>query len=207
MWLRRMLAILGTAIVPTVTLVAASTNDLDGASRMKNEMIARQFDYFDELDLKRHESLEAEFGASCRVLSSTNAVRFGPLEVRVKLVLPRSDAPRKTGLFASNDPERVRVMLDYALVSCRNGCEVGVLTEPGATTRQYKANHDWVGSFGKSPYAAKATTRSMAVIEGKQARLAIQQLNGSRQAHIVVITAVHGVADFEFDTSAGSDAE
>jgi hypothetical protein len=186
-------------------LVAATSYGSDIDSRVSNDVVARQFDYYDELDLKRYETLETEFGTSSRVFASVNAVRFGQLEVRAKLVVPRSDAPMSTGFFSSDSPEPIRIMLDYALVSCRHSCEVGVLTDPGPTRRQYKAWHDSSGTTDKSAYAASMSTTSMILIKGKPARLAIGQLNGSQRAHIVLIAAAHGVADFEFDTSVGSD--
>jgi len=177
-----------------VPLVAATTYGAGGDSPAQNDAIAQHFDYYDELDLKRYESLEAEFGGSSRVFSSVNTVRFGQLEVRAKLVVPRSDAVVPSGFFKVSYPAPVRVMLDYALVSCRKGCKVVVLTEPGATTRRYGAGHD-------------SQSRSMVLINEGQRGLAIQQLNGSRRAHIVLSAAAQGVAEFEFDTSVGSETK
>jgi len=192
MRLHKMLATLvGLVVVP---LVAATTYGADGNSPAQNVMIAKHLNYYDELDLKRYESLEAEFGGSSRVFSSVNAVRFGQLEVHAKLVVPRSDAVLPGGFLQRSYPAPVRIMLDYALVSCRTGCEVEVLTEPDATTRQHSAFHD-------------SQSRSMIVIKAKQAGLAIRQLNGSQRAHIVLAAAAQGVADFEFDTSVGSDTK
>ena len=185
--------------------VASKAYGDDDKSRVTTEMLAMQFDYYDELDLKRYASLEREFGVSNRVFESVKPVRFGQLDVRAKLIIPRSDAPVKRRFHLGSEPEPVRVMLDYALVSCRNGCEVGVLTEPGATASQFKASHDSTDTFTRSPYAARNTTRSMVLIEGKRARLAIRQLNGSQRAHIALVTAVHGAANFEFDTSSGGE--
>jgi hypothetical protein len=199
---RTLAALFGLVSVP---LVAATTYGAGGDSLAQNDVIARHFDYYDELDLKRYESLEAEFGASSRVFSSVNAVRFGQLEVRARLVVPRSDAKVPSGFLQPSYPASVRVMLDYALVSCRNDCKVEVLTEPDGTKGQYVASHD--SPVHKSTYAARSPTRSMVVIKGKQAGLAIRQLNGSHRAHIVLTAAAQGVADFEFDTSVGSDAK
>ncbi len=84
-----------------VPLVAATTYGAGGDSPAQNDAIARHFDYYDELDLKRYESLEAEFGGSSRVFSSVNTVRFGQLEVRAKLVVPRSDAVVPSGFSKS----------------------------------------------------------------------------------------------------------
>ncbi len=177
-----------------VPLVAVTTHAADGNSPAQNDLIARHFNYYDELDLKRYDSLETEFGSCCRVFASLNAVRFGQLEVRAKLVVPRSDAPVSGGFLQFSHPAPVRVMLDYALVSCRTGCEVNVQTDPGATTDQYHAKHN-------------SGSRSMVLIRDKETSEAIRQLNGSERARIVLAAAAQGVAEFEFDTSAGSDTQ
>jgi hypothetical protein len=203
MSMRRMLAVLVWLIA--VPLVAGKPDVANGDTPAQNDVLARHFDYYDELDLKRYETLEAEFGATSRVFSSVNAVHFGQLEVRAKLVVPRSDAEVPGGFLEFSYPAPVRVMLDYALVSCRSGCRVEVLTEPGAVTDQYKAVHD--SPAHRSTYAARNTTSSMVVIKGNQAGQAIRQLNGSQRARVVLKAAVHGVASFEFDTSVGGDTK
>lgn len=177
-----------------VSLVSVATYAADDDSAGRNDLIARHFNYYDELDVKRYESLEAEFGDSSRVFPSLNAVRFGQLEVRAKLVVPRSDAVVPGGFLKFSHPAPVRVMLDYALVSCRTGCELPIQTDPGATTHQYPARHD-------------SKSRSMVLIKDSETGQAIRQLNGSQRARIVLAAAAQGVAEFEFDTSVGSDTK
>lgn len=195
----------------TALLVAKVAFGTEPNARVLNDSVARQFNYYDELDLEQFGALESKFGATSRVISSLNAVQFGRLEVRAKLVVPRSDEPRARGVFVSNDPEPVRVMLDYALVSCGNGCKVGVLTEGDERARQYHAAHERIKakSQTRAPLAANKHVRrsdrvaSMVVIDGDRAREAIQQINSSQRIHVFLQAAVHGFADFEFDTSAG----
>ena len=187
---RRMLQTLVGLVA--ASLLVATTDAADGKSPAQNDLIASHFNYYDELDLKRYESLEAEFGDSCRVFSSLNAVRFGQLEVRAKLIVPRSDADAPGGFLRLSHPAPVRVMFDYALVSCRKGCEMVVQTDPGATTHKYPARHD-------------SESRSMVLTKDKETAQAIRQLNASQRARIVLAAAAHGVAEFEFDTSVGSD--
>ncbi len=170
---------------------------------------ALQSGYYEELDVAVYENLEAEFGDSARVFASTNVVRFGNLEVRAKLVVPRSDEPRSTGFMASDDPQPVRVMLDYALVSCGNGCVISILSDRKGTPATYKAKHEAQERKRKTPAGGgtgfavrrRDRTASMVVIEGKQAREVIHMINGSRTAHVFLTTAVHGAAHFEFNTA------
>lgn len=186
---RRMLATLVGLVAGL--LAATITHAADDNSRAGNDLVARHFNYYDELDLERYESLEQEFGDSNRVFSSLNVVRFGQLEIRAKLVVPRSDADVPGGFLRLSHPAPVRVMLDYALISCRKGCEIVVQTDPGATTHRYPARHD-------------SESRSMILIRDKETGQAIRQLNASARARIVLAAAAQGVAEFEFDTSAGS---
>jgi len=181
-------------VLVAAPLVAATGYGADDNSSAKNDLIASHFDYYDELDLKRYESLEQEFGDSSRVFSSLNAVRFGQLEVRAKLVVPRSDADVPGGFLRLSHPAPVRVMLDYALISCRTGCEIGVQTDPGAITHKLPARHD-------------SRSRSMVETKYKDSGEAIRQLNASQRAHIVFAAAAQGVAEFEFDTSVESDTK
>ena len=204
--------------IPLASLMAIAGDEVapDPASRMLSEATARQFRYYDELGLDFYQDLETAFGGSSRVIASTNVVRFGNLQVRAKLVVPRSDAPIETGFLASSDPEPVRIMLDYALVSCGNGCSIGILTDQAGSLAQYKANHattetgsprirSMTSGFASRSRGNRAERHaSMVLIEGKHARKAIQQLNGSQTAHIFLVTAVHGAADFQFDTSLGT---
>ena len=203
-------------VIPLTSLMAVANDEVapDPASKMLSEATARQFRYYDELDLELYQDLEMAFGDSSRIIASTNVVRFGNLQVRAKLVVPRSDAPIEDGFLASSDPEPVRIMLDYALVSCGNGCSIGILTDQAASLAQYKASHATTGTdsfrmrstgFASRPRGDRAERHaSMILIEGKHARKAIHQLNSSRTAHIFLVTAVHGAADFQFDTSAGA---
>jgi hypothetical protein len=198
------------ASVAAVAPVAAQSPGGQVPADALREAAALQSGYYDELDLPVYRSLEKQFGASNRVIASTNAVRFGNLEVRAKLVLPLSVAPRSNKLMASSAPEPVRVMLDYALVSCGSGCSVSILTDRGGTPALYKAQHEATTKRRGSPggggtvIRTRDRTASMVVIEGKQARKAIQQLNDSRTAHVFLTTAVHGGAHFEFDTTSGA---
>ena len=173
------------------SLLVTTTDAADGKSPAQNDRSPATH-LFRQPDLKRYESLEAEFGDSCRVFSDLNAVRFGQLEVRAKLIVPRSDADAPGGFLRLSHPAPVRVMFDYALVSCRKGCEMVVQTDPGATTHKYPARHD-------------SESRSMVLTKDKETAQAIRQLNASQRARIVLAAAAHGVAEFEFDTSVGSD--
>ena len=204
--------------IPLASLIAIAGDEVapDPATRMLSEATAQQFRYYEELDVDFYQDLETAFGDSNRVIASTNVVRFGNLQVRAKLVLPRSDAPIESGFLASSDPEPVRIMLDYALVSCGSGCSIGILTDQAGSLAQYKANHAYTATkpkfrmtnsagFGSKSRRNDSERRaSMIVIEGKYARKAIHQLNGSQTAHIFLVTAVHGAADFQFDTSLGT---
>lgn len=199
-----------TVMVPVMTTNAEPTStDLD--PRVLQEVAARQYRYYDELDLARYENLNVEFGDSSRIIISSNAVRFGNLEVTAKLVVPRSDAPHSTGFLYSSAPEPVRVVLDYALVSCGSGCSVGIITDTDRTPMQYKARHETTKEKRTTRAPAQANynfhserTASMVLIEGKHARKAIKQLNGSSVAHVFLVTAIHGAAHFEFDTGRGA---
>jgi hypothetical protein len=174
------------------------------------EAAALQSGYYDELDLDLYRNLDSLFGESCRVVASGNFMRFGNIEVRAKLIVPRSDAAIDTGFLASSAPEPVRLMLDYALVSCANGCEISIVTDSGGPGVLYEARHEATesrrrraagGAVAGGRVAVRERTASMIVIEGKQARAAIRQINSSRSAHVFLTTAVHGAAQFQFDTS------
>jgi hypothetical protein len=125
------------------------------------------------------------------------------------LIVPRSDAPIDAGFLDGSEPEPVRLMLDYALVSCRGGCEISVVSDAGVVGVLYEARHKTTESELNRPVGGPAgahrmrrsRTASMIVIEGKQARTAIQQINASRSVHVFLTTAVHGAASFQFDTS------
>src|SRR5512147_479856 len=92
----------------SLPFVAATASGAGGDAPEQNDAVARYFNYYDELDLKRYESLDAEFGSSSRVFTSVNAVRFGSLEVRARLVVPRSDADVPGGFLRFSYPAPVR---------------------------------------------------------------------------------------------------
>ena len=208
--MRSSILIAASATVAVGLHAVAMSSEPSVSGDVLREAAALQSGYYDELDLPVYRDLEGTFGDTCRVLPSTNIVRFGNIEVRAKLVVPRSDAAVDTGFLASKAPEPVRLMLDYALVSCANGCEISVVTDAGGRGALYEARHQATGEVQRrrpsggavsGRLVAHGRTASMIVIEDKQARAAIQQINASRSVHVFLTTAVHGAAHFEFDTS------
>jgi hypothetical protein len=57
-----------------VPLGTATCYGADGDLPAQNDLIARHFNYYDDLDLKRYESLEAEFGGAAEC--SRASMRF-----------------------------------------------------------------------------------------------------------------------------------
>ena len=199
-------------VVAALQAIAVSSEPLL-SDEVLREAAALQSGYYDELDLPLYRDLEQSFGDTCRVIPSASVVRFGNIEVRAKLIVPRSDVAIDTGFLASSAPEPVRLMLDYALVSCANGCEISIVTDADGRGALYKARHEATevrrrrpagGTSAGGRVAVRERTASMIVIDGKQARAAIQQINASRSVHIFLTTAVHGAARFQFHTSSNT---
>lgn len=167
---------------------------------------AMQSGYFDELDLEMYESLEERYGTGSRVIRSENVVRVGELAITAKLVVPRSTAPAASGFLAGNDPLPVRLMLDYALVSCASGCRVSLVSDVSGVPKIFEARHHYMESGGArrrpvgnaAPYKPSDRVASMILIEGKAAKRAIEQISASRRVDVFLTAAVHGSMRFTF---------
>jgi hypothetical protein len=128
--------------VAAVTSLTTMSSETSVPAEILREAAALQSGYYEELNLDLYRNLDALFGESSRVIVSGNFMRFGNIEVRAKLIVPRSDAAIGTGFLASGAPEPVRLMLDYALVSCAHGCEISIVTDSGGPGVLYEARHE-----------------------------------------------------------------
>lgn len=167
------------------------------------ELAAVHSGYYDELDLALFDTLESGFTESSQVFKSKNTVRLGNLDVSAKIVVPAAvDSEEERSLFHTGQ-EPVRIMLDYALVSCRHGCTVGLLNLADNTLLTYSASHRMVRTKRGQKRTLRRTA-SMVLIEGDQAREAVKQLGHGGPMKLFLTTAIYGPAEFQFEIPAGT---